>query len=169
MMNRPTQLIAGLALVAAFGAQPVQAQTAEPWGTFIGASIGDSDYDTGYKLFGGQQFHPNLAWEAQYTDFGERNERRFAANGRASAWAVGGSLVGLLPLSAEFTLFGKIGAHYSKIRWSGPGGSASDTDIELGLGAGLSYRITPALLLRAEIEDVGKPGDLISVGLQLRF
>lgn len=173
-MIKRTHWLAGMAVAAAVATQPVHAQAgraaqAESWGTFLGASIGDSDFDTGFKLFAGQQFHRNFAWEAQYTDFGDRNERRFGTFGEASAWSLGGSLVGLLPVSPEFSLFGKLGAHYAKVKFSAPGVSFSDSDVDLGIGAGLSYRLTPQLALRAEIEDIGDPGEMISVGLQFRF
>jgi OOP family OmpA-OmpF porin len=174
-MKTRTWCLAGLAVTASIAAQPVLAQAgrgapaADTWGTFIGASLGDSDYDTGFKLFAGQQFHRNFAWEVQYTDFGDRSERRFGTTVDASAWALGGSLVGLLPVSPEFSLFGKLGAHYVKVKYSAPGISSSDSDVDLGVGAGLSYRITPQLALRAEIEDIGDPGDMISVGIQFRF
>lgn len=173
-MIQRTHWLAGIAVAAAVAAQPAYAQAgraaqAERWGTFLGASIGDSDFDTGFKLFAGQQFHRSFAWEVQYTDFGDRSERRFGTSVEASAWALGASLVGLLPVSPEFSLFGKLGVHYAKAKVSGPGISTSDSDVELGIGAGLSYRLTQQLTLRAEVEDIGDPGELISVGLQFRF
>ncbi|MEW5879631.1 MAG: porin family protein [Pseudomonadota bacterium] len=173
-MIKRTHWLIGVAVAAAFAAQPAYAQVgraaqADGWGTFLGASIGDSDYDTGFKLFAGQQFHRNFAWEVQYTNFGDRTERRFGTFVDAEAWALGGSLVGLLPVSPDFSLFGKLGAHYTKVRYSAPGISSSDSNVDLGIGAGLSYRLTSQLTLRAEIEDIGDPGEMVSVGLQFRF
>lgn len=171
-MIKRTHWLAGIAAAAAIAVQPVHAQAGratDAWGTFLGASIGDSDFDTGLKLFAGQQFHRNFAWEAQYTDFGDRGERRFGIPGTASAWALGGSLVGLLPVSADFTLFGKLGAHYTKVRFSAPGFGSSDSNVDLGIGAGFGYRLAPQWTLRVEVEDIGDPGEMISVGLQLRF
>ncbi|GAB4469138.1 MAG: hypothetical protein OHK0044_11010 [Burkholderiaceae bacterium] len=173
-MIKRSHWLAGLSVAAVIAAQPVHAQVgrsaqADAWGTFLGVAVGDSDFDTGFKLFVGQQFHRNLAWEAQYTDFGSRNERRFGTVVDASAWAFGGSLVGLLPVSPDFTLFGKLGAHYTKIKYSAPGIASSDSNVDLGVGAGLTYRLMPQLSLRVEAEDIGDPGEMISVGLQFRF
>lgn len=173
-MNRRTPWLGGIALAAAVVLQPAQAQvgratSVDAWGSFIGASIGDSDFDTGFKLLAGQQFHRRLAWEAQYTDFGDRTQRRFGTLGNASAWSFGGSLVGLLPVSPDLTLFGKLGVHYAKVRFSAPGISSSDGDFDLGAGAGLTYRLAPQLSLRLEVEDIDGPGEMISVGLQMRF
>lgn len=171
-MIKRTHWLVGIAVAAAIGVQPVYAQagrTADGWGTFVGASVGDSDFDTGFKLFAGQQFHRNFAWEVQYTDFGDRSERRLGPFVEASARALGGSLVGLLPVSPEFSLFGKLGVHYTRVKLSGLGISTSDSNADLGIGAGLSYRLTPQLAVRVEVEDIGDPGEMISVGLQLRF
>ncbi len=141
---------------------------ADSWGGYVGASIGDTDFDTGFKLFVGQQFQPNLAWEAQFVHFGERDNGRFSSS-RESAWSVGGSLVGLLPLNADFSLFGKLGAHYVRTRVERPGYLASDSSIDIGLGIGGRYRINSQLSARLEFEDIGDGGDMVSVGLQYRF
>ncbi len=141
---------------------------ADSWGGYLGASVGDTDFDTGFKFFLGQQFHPNLAWEAQFVHFGERENWRYS-NSRDSAWSLGGSLVGLLPLNTDFSLFGKLGAHYVKTRVERPGYSASDSDIDIGVGIGGRYRINQQLSVRLEFEDIGDAGDMLSVGLQYRF
>lgn len=150
-------------------AQQRPAPAAETWGTYAGGSIGDSDYDVGFKFFVGQQFHPNLAFEGQVTRFGERDERRFGAFAESSAWSVGGSLVGLFPLNPDFSVFGKLGMHYVKTKVKGPGFSVSDSDVDLGIGVGGRYRINQQLSLRLELEDIGDGGDMISVGVQFRF
>lgn len=156
-------------LPAAAQQRPAPAPATDAWGTYAGGSIGDSDYDIGIKFFVGQQFHPNLAWEAQLTRFGERDERRFGRFSEASAWSVGGSLVGLLPLNPDFSVFGKLGVHYVKTKVKGPGFSFSDSDVDLGIGVGARYRINPQLSLRVELEDIGNGSDMISVGVQFRF
>jgi OOP family OmpA-OmpF porin len=174
-MKSPRTALAIVGTAAALCVLPAAAQqrpappSAESWGTYAGGSIGDSDYDVGFKIFVGQQFHPNLAFEGQLTRFGERDERRFGAFAQASAWAVGGSLVGLFPLNQDVSVFGKLGMHYVKTKVKGPGFSVSDSDVDLGIGAGARYRINQQLSLRAELEDIGDGGDMISVGVQLRF
>lgn len=140
--------------------------SADTWGTFAGASIGDTDYDTGFKFFFGQQFHPNLAWEGQFVNFGERDHRPW---GESSAWSAGGSLLGILPLNADFSVFLKGGVHYVKTKTNRPGFSSSDSDVDLGLGFGGRYRINQQMSVRLEFEDIGDAGDMLSLGLQARF
>lgn len=169
-MTRSTRMLAAAAaLTTALAAPVASAQTGTAnWGTFLGAAVGDTDYDTGLKLYFGQQFHPNLAWEAQYADFGERNQGP-GGSIRASASAIGGSLVGLLPVTPQFTVFGKLGAHYTRQKFSGPGSPRSDSEFEVGIGAGLGFQLMPQLMLRLEVENIGDPGDFISIGAQFRF
>lgn len=151
------------------GSHHAMGANADSWGTYGGVSVGDaSDFDTSFKLFLGQQFHPNLAWEAQVVNFGERDNRPYFGS-KTSAWSAGGSLVGLLPLSTDFSLFGKVGLHYVKTRTTFPTYSSSNSDVSLGVGIGGRYRLTQQLSLRMEFEDIGDGGDLFSVGLQLRF
>lgn len=163
-------LFATLLLAAAqpAGAQGRAAPGTDNWGAYVGASVGDSDFDTGLKLFLGQQFHQNLAWEAQFTHFGKRDARINNFDVETSAWAAGASIVGLLPLHPNFDLFGKLGAHYVKTRARG-GASGSDSDIDVGIGAGVRFKINQQFSLRLEVEDIGDAGDMISVGVQYRF
>lgn len=173
-------------LVGALMALPTQAQqrsgsapapaasgrigaAADSWGTFAGGSVGDSDYDTGVKGFIGQQVHPNLGWEVQVVRYGERNERRSGVNAESSAWSVGGSLLGILPLNDQFSLFGKVGPHYVKTKVKRPGVSSSDSSVDLGFGVGGRFRLNQQISFRLELEDIGDAGDMISFGVQFRF
>jgi OOP family OmpA-OmpF porin len=157
-----------LAVAPGAGAQQRTTPAADNWGTYAGASIGDTDFDLGLKVFVGQQFHPYLAWEAQFIHFGEEDFRIGGLNVKRSASALGGSIVGLLPVSPNVDLFGKLGAHYVRVRSRG-GASGSDSDFDLGIGAGVRFRINPQVSLRLEVEDIGDGGDVISVGVQWRF
>jgi OOP family OmpA-OmpF porin len=156
-----------LLAAGALAALPAQAQVrGTDWGTFIGASIGDSDLDTTLKLFGGQLLTPNWGWEASFIDFGSQTNRSTTTE----AWALGGSLLGVLPLNAQFSAFGKLGAYYVKSEVSNPAGSVSDSSVELGAGVGLRFAINPQFSLRLELESIGgEGGDVVSLGAQLRF
>jgi OOP family OmpA-OmpF porin len=83
------------------------------------ASIDAEDSDTGFRLFGGLELTPNFALEAAYVDLGEAtadgdsNGCCFWAPGPVTAKvAVSGfdvGLVGRLPVSDTFALFGRFG------------------------------------------------------------
>jgi hypothetical protein len=150
---------------AAFLPSKAQAQGSD-WGNYVGASIGDSDLDTALKLFGGQGLTQHWGWEASFIDFGSRTSGAVTTE----AWGLGASLVGVLPLSPQFSAFGKAGVYYVDAEVSRPGSNVSDSDIELGIGVGLRFAINQQFSLRLEFESIGgEGGDVVSFGAQMRF
>ncbi len=157
---------------------------------FASSTIADDDRSTGFKLFGGYQFNRNLALEGGYFDLG-----RFGFNattvpagtldGRIQLRGLNLDLVGRLPVSDRFSVFGRVGINYAEARdsFSGTGAvrvldpNPRKHDANIKFGAGLQYDFTEALGVRAEVERyrindaVGNKGDvdLFSVGLVYRF
>jgi len=161
-------IVASLALAAgSLASFPADAQVrGADWGTFIGASVGESDLDTTLKLYGGRLLTPNLGWEASYIDFGAQTSRGMTTE----AWALGGALLGVLPIDARFSAFGKLGAYYVKSEARSPLFSVSDSSVELGAGVGMRFAVTEQFALRLELESIGgEGGDVISIGAQMRF
>ncbi len=155
-------------------AAPAPAQSND-WGLYGGLSIGDSDLDTTFKLFVGQPINRNVGWEAAYINFGEKKESAFGVDASASAWGIGGAVVGYLPFAPQWTGFGKLGAYYirGEAKVNAPGffsTTASESSVELGVGLGIRFQFDRQFSLRAELENYGGDGgDVISVGLQYRF
>jgi len=153
-------------------------------------SIDNDEHHFGYKIFGGYQFNRYLALEAGYFDLG-----KFSFHAATTpAGSLDGSLklkggnvdmVGLLPITGKFSLFGRVGAIYADTRdsFSGSGAvkvldpSPSKRGFNYKFGLGLQYQITQSLAMRGEVERyrindaVGNRGDidLISVGVLYRF
>ena len=154
-------LAAILLLTASAGAQ---AQLSAP---YIGGAIGDTDYGTGLRVFGGARFTHIVGVEGHLTSYGSRTVRPGASTScKDSAWAGGASATGTLPLTSNFSAFGKAGLHYLKTRVSGPC-SGGDGSIELGVGAGVLWQFSPKAALRVEFENIGgSNGDFIAVGVQ---
>jgi hypothetical protein len=140
-------------------------------GVYGGISIGNAtDFGTAVKLYVGAPLGPRFGWEAQYTNFGSVTEATPFGPQDASAFALGGSLVGYLPLQNTLSGFGKIGLHYVDAKASLPGTSSSDTSIELGIGVGMLWQVAPKWGLRAELENIGgSGGSLFTVGAQIKF
>ena len=150
----------------------------------------EDNSSTGYKLFGGYQFNRNFALEGGYFDLGRFN---YALNttpfgtfsGDTRVKGLNLDLVGMLPLSDQFTIFGRVGAAYAQsranfIRTGALPLNFSPTnrnDTNLKVGIGMQYAITEALALRAELEryrvsdPVRNRGniDMASIGLVYRF
>jgi Outer membrane protein beta-barrel domain len=154
-----TALVAGLVV-----ASPASAQSFAP--SWAGASIGSTDYGTGLKVYLGGKVTPIFGWEGQVVSHGSED---YAPGRKHSAVSLGGSAVARFPLNSQFTAFGKAGLHYLRVKRSGPGVS-SDSDLELGLGAGMLFNITHTTALRLEYENIGGgDGDFFSIGLQVSF
>ena len=153
-------------------------------------STTERDHDTGYKIFGGYQLSRNFALEAGYFDLGKLNYgfTTLPAGSFNSETRVRGlnlDLVGILPLSDRFSVFGRVGANYAQTKSSFSrtpnlalnnfDSRNKDTHVKVGLG--LQYAITPALSIRGELEryrisdPIRNKGyiDMASVGLVYRF
>jgi OOP family OmpA-OmpF porin len=188
-----TLAVATLAAAALAFAADAQAQQA-----YIGASVGQSDFkidttgatsadtkDTGYKLFGGWMFTPNLGVEAAYFDLGKATGAAslpglgtVGVTGKASGFSLAG--VAALPLG-DASLFAKAG--FAQVRGEiearTPFGNASQSESSLQptFGVGASYALTSNLSARVEWErvrvryadDLKEDTDLISAGVVVRF
>lgn len=194
------KIILAVAIAASFVAAPVFAQG------YVGLGLGSSSVTgvdgsqgiapfsvTGgnsskglVKIFGGYQFSPNWGVEAQYANMGNRDLVLRNAAGvsiatgslKFSQFSIAGT--GTLPLGANFSLFGKLGAsnNSAKVSLVGVTDSGSTTSLMLGIGA--AYSITKELSVRVEYEDFGKlakgdglggaiRGNAYSVGLKYAF
>ena len=157
---------------------------------FTTTAITDDDRDTGYKLFGGYRINRNFAVEGGYFDLGKFG---FAAttipagtlNGNIKLKGLNLDVVGILPVTEKFSVFGRIGLNHAHARdtFTGTGAvivlnpNPSKRDTNIKFGAGLQYDFTQSLGMRVEAERyrindaVGNKGDIdmVSVGLVYRF
>jgi OOP family OmpA-OmpF porin len=153
-------------------------------------SITSDDRDNGYKIFGGYQINRNMAIEGGYYDLGTYGFTATTApagtlNGQIKLRGVNLDLVGTLPISQKFSVFGRVGAASTQARdtFSGTGAvvvtnpNPSKRDTNLKVGLGMQYDFTDSLGMRLEAERyrvndaVGNKGhvDLVSIGLIYRF
>ena len=150
----------------------------------------EDNRSTGYKLFGGYQLNRNFSLEGGYFDLGRFNYAinttpigTFTSDTRVRGLNL--DLVGILPLTDQFSVFGRVGAAYAQTRanFARTGTlslvdsptSRNDTNVKVGLG--MQYAFTEALAVRAELEryrisdPVRNRGniDMASIGLIYRF
>jgi len=136
----------------------------------IGAKFDDTD--TGFKFFGGYRVNGYLALEGFYTDLGAMSVESLGEKVTTEANSIGASVLGILPVTENFELFGKIGfqAWDQKAKYSlGFSGSDSGTDATFGVGA--TY-IMNRLSVRAEFERYKLDDwniDMMSVGIAYHF
>lgn len=148
---------------------------------FIDAGASDfdlDDEDNVWKGFVGYQFNRYMAAEAFYADLGRTQLRgNDIANTDLKTTAYGASLVGMLPLTAWFAPFAKIGAASWETDVDGNLGDASldlqDNDgFDPVYGLGAQFNFSP-VLIRAEYErydlDSDYTIDTFSASVGLRF
>ena len=157
---------------------------------FTTTAIDDDDRGTGFKLFGGYKLKRNFAVEGGYFDLGNFG---FTAttippgtlSGKIKLKGLNLDLVGILPITEKFSVFGRAGVNYAEARDSSSGTGAvtvfnpnpSKRQMNYKFGAGVQYDFTESLGMRLEAERyrindaVGNKGDidLVSVGLIYRF
>jgi len=166
----------------------------EDWGVPV-VSASEDDNHMVYKLFLGYKYNPNFAIEAGYADLGKYDAKVIGdvgglpldVRGEVKSKAVFIDAVGILPLTLEFSMFGKVGAAYARTKAHASAtlmgfresDSESDSEYVPKAGFGAEYAFTKTVALRAEYEryfDVGdedKTGesdvDFWSVGLKFGF
>jgi OmpA-OmpF porin, OOP family len=195
-MSKATKGLAILSLTSAMAfAGPVSAQDA---GFFVGGSIGQSDTDeeitaglidsgsvdgkdTAWKIFGGYMFNRNFGVELAYIDAGEVSYSGTffglpVTGGKVELTAFNLAAIGVLPLSEQFSLFGKVGlfkweAEFNDVTGGTPM-SGDDDGTDVSFGVGLQYNFSRNLGVRAEYEFFqtdDADASLISVGVVWKF
>lgn len=149
-----------------------------------GTSSTDSDgWKANAKIFGGVDFTPNYGIEAGYTDIrnADHTFNYGVANTPGSATSDGHRfyLAGkaTMPVNDQFSVYGKLGAGYTKTRLSSavPGLSGSDSKTEVYAGLGGQYNLSDKAALILEYErygktkDVGAKADAITAGAKFSF
>ncbi len=149
-------------------------------GGYFGLGIGTATYseadfdesDTGLNIYGGLRASENLGFELSYSDFGKPEGNYFGYNASVEVTGLGFSVVGFLPVSNNFDLFGKVGL----MAWDadvtlGPV-SASDDGSDLLFGFGATYHFNDQFALRGAWEfvdlDEGEL-DMLSINAQINF
>lgn len=167
-------LLAGLLLVTSRAEAQLRAPAPAVWGPAVTGAVLHGDYGTGAKLQLGLPLPGVLGGhvgvETQLAYLGSERFTLAGSGHRRSAWALGGSALGGVALGESFAAYGKLGAHWVRSQTSGPLSSGHGNDLELGVGAGLHWQVSPATALRLELENIGgHGGDLLSLGLHLRL
>ena len=144
--------------------------------TVDSARVSDNS-DTGWKVFGGWQFHRNAAVELGYVDFGRATSHyEVVVPGQGTAirdgkYRLSGvelSVLAIAPVGERASVFAKAGALASKLEYSESGVdqfgastsfSADDNSVRFAWGLGGTVNFTPSLAARIEWQRVEKVGE----------
>lgn len=156
---------------------------------YVGANLGRTDYSlggcsgifscddnaTGFKLYTGGRMSRYFGLELGYFHLGDANRN----GGDVRAQGANLTLLGNIPFTDNFGLYGKLGGAYgwTKTTTAIPGvASGNENGLGLHYGAGLQYDITKAVALRADWDRfrLKYPGerenaDLYSIGVVFKF
>lgn len=142
------------AIMVSFASLFVSSMTLEAQGAgfYLGAGLGESQTslsaslnkgnDTAFNLMGGIQINPNFATELEYLNLGKVTT---LGNGSANSDGWAATLVGILPMSGNLSLFGKFGLARITTAWDTASGvnPASQTQTGITLGAGGELDFSP--------------------------
>lgn len=160
-----------LALPALAATSALAADAASNPSFYVGGGLGTSNFKTdcpngascsnpsvNFKLLTGYQFSPNFAVEGAYANFGSIKEESKSETAKARLHSFTLAGLGIIPLSNEAQVFGKLGVHFSrgKLDVKSRDGTESSSDsyhkTGLLLGAGLQYDFTKNFAGRFEYE-----------------
>lgn len=125
-------------------------------GFYAGASVASPTYQSSVngasgngsgisgKVYGGYQFSPNFAMEAGVADLGHNDN----ATGSIYSYGTFVEAVGMLPLTQQWTLLGRLGVTGVNVNTS----NGTDNSVGLKVGLGAQYALTKTVALRAEWE-----------------
>ena len=146
------------------------------------------DHGNQWRLQVGYKFNPYFALEGGYIDFGKTEFTSTGgtltgpASGTVKAGGIDIAALGILPVTENFSVFGKAGLVAAKVKSSldvtPPGDTKSNVVAPL-VGLGVSYKLNDSLDLRAEydyVHKLGKSGttdkltsNMLSAGLVYHF
>lgn len=130
---------------------------------YAGVDVGQTDAgdedDVGFRLFGGYQFHRNIAVELGYGLLFDKDD--------VEVTTLEATVVGIWPLGSNFSLLGKLG--FANVEVDSPFGS--DDSTELTYGIGVQFDISKNLAARAMWQryDTEEEVDYLHIGVMWRF
>ena len=132
-------------------------------GAYVGLDVGKSDFgdedDTGFKLFGGYQFHRNIAAEVGYSMLLDK--------GPVEVTALEVVAVGSFPIANQLSLLGKLGL--ANVDVETPFGSEDKTELTYGIGVQYDFNRNLGARVQWQRYDTDEAIDLFTIGVVYKF
>ena len=162
-MIKKIVIASALALVASasFAQSAPSAYAGVDVGTVDVEFAGFDDSETAAGVFVGYNFNDNFALEANY---------RQAKFDPVKIQQLGLSVIGTLPLSNGFNVYGRLGYNDIDLKQNVAGGTFSndfDSGVVYGVGAG--YAFTPTISGRVEYQRPHSDATIITAGVSFKF
>jgi OmpA-OmpF porin, OOP family len=153
----------GAATMAVSAGALAQKSMATVPGFYAGVDVGNTDTDigddTGFKIFGGYQFHRNVAAELGYGLLFDKD--------RVEVTSIEAVAVGMFPVTNNISLLGKLG--FAMLEAEGPGGSEDETELTWAIGAQWDFTKNLGARLLWQRYEADDKLDFLSVGVVWRF
>ena len=142
-------------------------------------NVSVDDKDTGFKLGGGYAFHRNFGVEATYVGLGKASASAGGQTVEFKSSGIAVVAVGMLPVTNQVTLLGRLGFIDATVKATAPGASEKSTKVRTTFGIGASYSFTPQFAVRGDFDRYSKLGDdattgesdvdMLSIGVVYKF
>ena len=189
MLNNPLRIIVGTVVLA------ILSDAAIAEGNFyVSGAMGNADADIslnaqnrvygdddGYTLGGGYTFNQNLSLEVAYKDFGRQSAATdcppdFACvalviplTTTADLKAISVSLIGSIPLTEKFELFGEVGIASWDVDYEGISSAFNTSGEDLLYGAGVRWAINDNWKVFVEYGKIDLDFETAGVGMSYHF
>jgi OOP family OmpA-OmpF porin len=164
------KIAAAAALLVASGA----AFAVEPFALYAGVDVSstkveDVDRDSGFGAFIGYKFNETIAVEGGYHRLADKDYRIGALRADVTVDQLDLSVIGTLPLSSGFDVYGRLGYNRLTADVDVAGFSEKEHENKVLYGIGLGYTFTPTLHGRLEVQRPTGDATKILAGVAVRF
>lgn len=163
------------AITAALAILASSAFAADAPSFYAGADVGSTKIDnlsgrkTSFGGFVGYTFNQNLAVEAGYRRLADFDVTFNNVKAGVTLDQAAVSVVGTLPLSSGFNVFGRLGYNNIDVKANGYAGSGSDSTSGVLYGIGAGYAFTPTVSARIELQKPSSDSTNFSAGVSFKF
>jgi OOP family OmpA-OmpF porin len=162
------------AVAAALAAASSAAFAAEPPALYAGVDVSSTkiegyDRDSGYGAFLGYKFNESFAIEGGYHRLADTEYRAGPLRADVTLDQIDLSVIGTLPLSSGFDLYGRLGYNRLTAEADVAGFSGKEHDNNVLYGVGLGYAFTPVVHARLEVQKPSSDATKILAGVAFRF
>lgn len=168
-------MIKQIAAAAALAILSSTAVAADRAPIYVGADFGTTKIDnvddrsSSYGIFAGYQLSPQFAIEAGFRRLADYDLRVGTANGDVTLDQTALSVIGTLPLSSGFNVYGRLGYNHLKAKASLAGFGGSDSESGVLYGIGLGYTFSDTVSGRVEIQRPSSDSSNLSAGISFAF
>lgn len=163
--------------IIALAAIAALSTVAQADGFYVGGDVGKTSWkddgetlkDTSFAVFGGYAFNDTVSLELGYRNLGKDTVTIAKVPVTVKGNALQLSAVLSAPLSADFSVFGRLGVNRLEAKASSAGVSEKDNETKALIGFGARYAISKQFGLRAEFQKPASNIKVFSFGADYRF